>query len=84
MHTVEVDVEKEIAPATKNTILAMAVSADRESLYIASRENRAGAQVKLHRADLTSPGDPEELGALPKGVGEDFAFRTNFQTGDFR
>ncbi|GAA2334224.1 hypothetical protein [Streptomyces cuspidosporus] len=84
MHTVEVGVKAEIAPATENTILAMAVSADRESLYIASRENRAGAQVKLHRAGLTSPGDPEELGALPKGVGEDFAFRTNFQTGDFR
>ncbi|MDW6063180.1 hypothetical protein SAZ11_40690 [Streptomyces sp. FXJ1.4098] len=84
MHTVEVGVRREVAPATENKIFSVAVAKDRRSIYIASSQSGEDADVKLYRASLTTPGEPEELGPLPQGVGDDFVLRGNFQTGDFQ
>ncbi|MDT0542498.1 MULTISPECIES: hypothetical protein [Streptomyces] len=78
------EVKAEIAPETDNKILSVALSTDRQYLYIASKEVLDDGDIKLYRAGLTSPGRPEELGPLPQGVGDDFVLRGNFQTGDFQ
>ncbi|KAK1178815.1 hypothetical protein B7755_012105 [Streptomyces sp. NBS 14/10] len=80
----EAQVKAEIAPETDNEVLSVAMSADRQYLYIASEDTLDDGGVKLYRAGLTSPGEPEELGPLPQGVGDDFVLRGNFQTGDFQ
>ncbi|MER7790986.1 hypothetical protein [Streptomyces sp. NPDC097640] len=80
----EAVVKAEIAPETESKVLSVAVSADRQYLYIASEDVLNDGGVKLYRAGLTSPGEPEELGSLPQGVGDDFVLRGNFQTGDFQ
>ncbi|MFK4265478.1 hypothetical protein [Streptomyces milbemycinicus] len=80
----EAEVKAEIARETNNKILSVAMSADRQYLYIASEEILDDGGVKLYRAGLTAPGEPEELGPLPQGVGDDFILRGNFQTGDFQ
>jgi hypothetical protein len=80
----EARVKAEIARETDNKILSVAVSTDRQYLYIAAKEVLDEGDVKLYRASLTSPGEPEELGPLPPGVGDDFLFRGNCQIGEFQ
>ncbi|MFK4184426.1 hypothetical protein ACI2L4_10475 [Streptomyces sparsogenes] len=80
----ETGVKAEIAQGTENRILSIALSTDRRYLYIAAKEVLDEGDVRLYRASLTSPGEPEDLGPLPAGVGDDFMFRGNAQIGDFR
>ncbi|MES4909341.1 MULTISPECIES: hypothetical protein [unclassified Streptomyces] len=80
----EAEVKAEIAGETDNKILSVALSTDRQYLYIAAEEVLDEGDIKLYRASLTSPGEPEELGPLPQGVGDDFIFRGNAQIGDFK
>lgn len=80
----ETGVKAEIAQGTENRILSTALSTDRRYLYIAAKEVLDEGDVRLYRASLTSPGEPEDLGPLPAGVGDDFMFRGNAQIGDFR
>ncbi|OMI37971.1 hypothetical protein [Streptomyces sparsogenes] len=80
----ETGVKAEIARETNNQILSIALSADRQYLYIAAKEVLDEGDVRLYRASLRSPGEPEDLGPLPAGVGDDFMLRGNAQIGDFR
>ncbi|MER6144887.1 hypothetical protein ABT174_33445 [Streptomyces sparsogenes] len=80
----ETGVKAEIARETNNQILSIALSTDRQYLYIAAKEVLDEGDVRLYRASLTSPGEPEDLGPLPAGVGDDFMLRGNAQIGDFR
>ncbi|MEU8403813.1 hypothetical protein AB0C28_52305 [Nonomuraea sp. NPDC048892] len=75
----EVEVIKEIAPATESAILSVALTKDRRSLIIASSANDGAGVGKLYRTGLEPPSGLVELGPIPPESKDHFTLLNNFQ-----
>ncbi|MBN6056693.1 hypothetical protein JYK22_32495 [Nonomuraea sp. RK-328] len=76
VHDITLNLKAEIAPATENTIMAVALTRDRRSLIIAAEDDADTA--KIYRASLVTPSDPVEVGPVPPEVRESFTLLGNF------
>ncbi|GAA2210127.1 hypothetical protein GCM10009850_055860 [Nonomuraea monospora] len=67
----------EIAPATETQIYSTALTRDRGSLIVAAGDDDGPAT--LYRLDLTTPGDPVEIGPVPAESRDGFTLMDNYQ-----